>query len=56
VIGGLFECLGDIGSDLLSDLFEWFMERLPRPVRMGCWTILGLGLAGLVGWLTFFAH
>jgi len=45
--------LGEIVAQILGEIVEWTIGRLPRPVRIGCWSILCIGFLALVIWLIF---
>ena len=49
-MGGLIDILSDI---VLADLFGWLADLLPRPIRVGCDTLVGFALAMFVFWYFF---
>lgn len=51
MVSWLGDLLSEAGSDLVSGLFEWFFDILPHRVRIGCLTLLGSGVAGLLMWI-----
>lgn len=43
--------IGEVVAQLFGEILQWFIERLPRPVQVVFWVVLGLALFLLVAWL-----
>ena len=42
--------LGEVIAQTIGELVQWAILKLPRPVQLGCWTVLGVGLVALLIW------
>jgi len=42
--------IGEIITQLVGEIFQWLIARLPKPVQIGCWVVLGLALFALLAW------
>ena len=47
----MVDFIGDIISDFVADLMGWIFKKLPKPVRLGCLSILGLMIVGVIVWV-----
>ncbi|WDF72251.1 hypothetical protein [Novosphingobium sp. KACC 22771] len=47
----MVDFIGDIIGDFVAELIGWLFRKLPKLVRFGCLTVIGLMIAGLLVWV-----